>query len=251
MVFSDTSNKRGLIQVCERYTNLGDAGITGDATLFKIFTAMVNDAYDEVLPLVFQSDGEWQFDDLNHTDFPIGTTNLVSGQRDYSFISDENGNSILEIYSIAIKKDDTTSDYEVIYPINRTIETAQGREIIENDGNLTGVAQNYDKFSNAILLDRTPDYSATAGIQFTFTRTPDYFTSSDTTQTPGIPDYFHNLLSLIASHEWLIVNKPENTTLITRLEEKIRVKKKDLEQFMARRSKDVRKKMTMRGIAFR
>ena len=56
MPFSNTTTKGGLIQGCERWTNLGDAIISGDTTLLKQFTAAINEAYDELLPIIFSSD---------------------------------------------------------------------------------------------------------------------------------------------------------------------------------------------------
>ena len=38
LVFSDTTNKNGLIQECEFWTNLGDGTISGDTTLLAQFT---------------------------------------------------------------------------------------------------------------------------------------------------------------------------------------------------------------------
>jgi hypothetical protein len=235
IAFSDTSNKDGLIEICERLCHLGDTGISGDAVLLKQFTSAINDAYDEVLPYVFASEQRFQFDDNNNTTLPIATTNLVSGQRDYGFTTDSAGRSVLSIDKIAIKQDATTSDYVII---GQTDASDRGsRRIVEDNSTNTGIPTRYDLLGGSILLDPEPNYSATAGIKIWYSRTPDYFLSSDTTQTPGIPDMFHQLLAYIASWEWVVVNEPNETSIITRLENRIAERKRELVQFMNTRSK--------------
>ena len=233
--FSDTTNKDGLIQICERLCHFPDAGISGDATLLAQFTSALNDAYDEVLPYVFAAEARWQFDDPTHTTLPIATTNIVSGQRDYSFTSDSASASILQIDKVAIRQDATTTDYTMIYPIDQSDKNA--RRLIEDNSDNTGIPTKYDVIGSSILLDPEPDYASTAGLKIWYSRTPDYFTTSDTTQTPGIPDMFHQLLAYIASHEWTFINNPEETTIISRLENRIAERKLELSQFMNKRSK--------------
>src|SRR3569832_1449949 len=97
MTFNDTTAKQGIIQDIERWTNLGDGIVSGDSTLLKAFTAQVNLAYDEVLPILQSNDGTWQWDDFNHSKDPSATTDIVSGQASYTFVTDEQGNSVLSI----------------------------------------------------------------------------------------------------------------------------------------------------------
>lgn len=238
MEFSNTTLKNGLIQHCEELCNLGDGGISGDPTELIKFTAKLNRAYDDVIPYVLRSDGTWQWDDKSQVDFPIATTNIVSGQRGYSFLSDEQGNSILEITSVAIKTDATTSDYTVIDPSDRSNRTEVGKALIENNSTDIGTPTSYDKLGNSIIFNPTPNYASLKGLKISFSRTPIYFLSTDTIKTAGIPDYFQSLLSLIASHEWIIINKSDNSTLITRIEGMIAQKKAGMEEFMRNRNKD-------------
>ena len=100
--FNDTTNNLGLIQLIERNCKL-EGKISSNTNLLKNFTADVNVAFDKLLMILFSSSGKWQFDDSNHTDYPIITTNLVAGQRDYSFTTDEQGNIILDIYAPSIR----------------------------------------------------------------------------------------------------------------------------------------------------
>ena len=235
-VFSDTTNKSGLIQKCERHCAFNDGRISGDTTLLKQFTDRINDAYDEIVPLIFASEGRWQFDDLNHTDMPIATTNIVSGQRVYTFTSDENSNSILTIDSVSILTDATTTDYSTIRPID-TVDT-DAKRLLEDNSTNVGVPTKYDKVGNTIVLDATPNYASTNGIKIHFHRSPSYFASTDTTKTAGIPSVFVPLLALIASHEWMFTFNQNESTTISRLEQKIQDRKMDLQKFLSNRSKD-------------
>lgn len=243
IAFSDTTNKDGLIQICERLTALGDAGISGDSTLLKQFTSSLNDAYDEIMPLVLMSEGRFQFDDYTNTTLPIATTNIVSGQRDYGFTTDSAGHSVLRIDKVAIKDSATNDDYRVIPQIDQTDHA--GRRMIEDNSTNTGIPRAYDIKGGSIIFDVTPDYSATAGLKIWYSRTPVYFASTDTTETPGIPDTFHQLLALIASHEWVFTYMPDESTTISRLEAKIAQRKMDLSKFMATRAQTPQKAKAM------
>ena len=84
MVYSDTTNKTGLIQRCEFLTTLGDTAISGNATLLKQFTASINTYWNKILTVILKTNDEWDYDDLNKTDFPILTTSTVASQQDYA-----------------------------------------------------------------------------------------------------------------------------------------------------------------------
>ena len=79
--FSDTSaTKGGLIQECESQV-FGDNSygrISNDASLLATFTRYINEALNRVASLIMTADGRWQWDDTNTTDYPIGTTDLVT-----------------------------------------------------------------------------------------------------------------------------------------------------------------------------
>ena len=104
-------------------------------------TADENLALDKVTGIIFTSSGRWQYDDTNHEDYPIITTNLTSGQRDYTFTTDEQGNLILDIYRVMVKNRDGVF-YE-IYPVDQ-----QSDEMTDGfwDGqNTEGTPTRYDK----------------------------------------------------------------------------------------------------------
>jgi hypothetical protein len=237
MQFNDTTNKSGLIQQCERWTNLGDAGISGDSFLLARFTADINAAFDEILPLIFASDAKWQWDDSNHTKYPVATTDLVSGQADYTFIADEQGNSVLEIAKVYVM--DTLGIYQELKAVDAETDVGAASILAEASTNV-GMPNRYDKLGPSIFLDPIPNYTAANGVRAVFSRAPSYFVSSDTTKTPGIPAPFHQLLALVPSRDYVAIHKPDNTALLTIINNKITEQKTMLKDFLSKRSKDER-----------
>lgn len=237
MQFSNTTTKDGLLQDCEFWTNLGDGTITSDTTLLKPrFTGLLNRAFDEVLPIIFASDSKWQWDDPNHTKYPVAKTDLVSGQQDYSFVSDEQGNSILELSAVYVM--DQFGIYQKMEAVDSQSDLNAEAIFAQNSTNI-GTPRRYDKMATAIFLDPIPNYGMASGVKALFSRTQSYFVVTDTTKTPGIPNPFHRLLSLIASRDWLIVNKPDSQTLVAVLRAIVE-QKAGLAAFMSKRAKDER-----------
>ena len=113
-VFSDTTNLNGLIQIFERQTGLGNTAVSGNANLLKIVTALFNDSFDEIMPLLLSYSDHMRWDDLNHTDLPIGTLNIVSGQADYSVAVDDNSLDILNIINVRIYTTSSGTEYETL-----------------------------------------------------------------------------------------------------------------------------------------
>ena len=66
-------------------------------------TTDVNNALNRYMLLAISAEGKWQVDDTNQTDYPVVFGDVVSGQQDYSFTTDEQGNQILDIYKVRIK----------------------------------------------------------------------------------------------------------------------------------------------------
>jgi hypothetical protein len=84
--YSDTTNKNGLIQLCEIYTGLGDGNISGNATLLKQFTRLINNAFQKHVTTILESEDDWDFDDSSLlSNYPIATRPMVAAQRDYKF----------------------------------------------------------------------------------------------------------------------------------------------------------------------
>ena len=205
LVFSNSSLKSGIVELIYSITG-------ADTTRYPLAEVVrdVNSALDKVFSLIFKSDGRWQFDDSNQTDYPIITTNLVSGQRDYSFSTDQTGNLILDIYKVQVKVS-ASGPYRDIYPVDQQRFTLQGDNNIQagvapttmTDGNNGGgVPTCYDKTGNGIFLDLIPNYNATAGLRVFINREGSYFSASDTTKKPGFAGLFHEYLALRPAYQF-------------------------------------------------
>lgn len=203
MVFSDTVNNLGIVQQVRSFMRV-------DATQWptaKIVNS-VNNYLDTVAGYAIGADRRFQWDDTNHTELPEGTTNLVANQSDYSFLTDEQGNTILNLTRIDIK--DSSGHYRQLLSIDET----QIPGATEEWQTTAGLPICYDKIAdNIIRLYPKPLTSVTNGLIFHFQRTPSYFTASDTTKAPGVPPVLHRGFVICAAYDGAmtlgLVNAPQ------------------------------------------
>ena len=189
MVYSDTTTRTGIVQLLEDLTDTGGAA-SSESYAIGQKTRDINLAFDDYQNLVKQSSGTWQADDFNHTKYPNMKFNITSGQQDYTFTVDEQGNQVQDIYRVECK--DASGTWQLLTPYDEMLEdTALSAQETE-----TGTPTRYYKTANGVFLDRTPNYNSTLGIRMFYTRAPDYFTTSDTTKEPGIPNGHHRYLAL-------------------------------------------------------
>lgn len=195
-------------------------------------TADVNLALDFVLATIFKAGGTWQFDDSNHTDYPIITTNLVSGQRDYAFVTDEQGNLILDVYKVLMAKPDGT--YVDITPVD--VQSESGNEGFYDGNNTQGTPTKYDKTANAIFLDVIPNYNYTDGLKVYINREGSYFTTSDTTKKAGFAGLFHEYLAIRPAYYYASRNSLPSTK---NLYDRMITMEKSIESYYGKRERDL------------
>jgi hypothetical protein len=198
MVFSDTSGKSGLLQMCEQTTNLGDGIITGNTVLKAYFTNLINQWYRIAAYFAWKVDKNWTFDDSNITTLPNPTTTLVNGQRDYALPS-----TALRIRQVEIL--DTTGTYFTL----SFMSEADGRLRNDKEGEDAGIPSHYRLFDNSLILYPAPDTSkvtAAAGLRVTIDREVDSFVVGDTTQEPGLNAAFQGMLYYGPCFEWATKN---------------------------------------------
>jgi hypothetical protein len=207
MVFSDTSNLNGILQRCEDYTGIGNGNITGDTVTLKKFTSNVNEALYEIIIEIMRSQDEFDWDDQNYTDYPIGTAPLVAGQRDYVLPSSLN--------FMTLKRLDVSWDGSKWYQAT-PIDSAQMRFGLgsesQEDAEFERTMPRYDPKSNGFwLYPRATQEEVDAGAKFRmeFTREFDEFTTADTTQEPPIDRPFHDLVPIAASLKWAVMKDAE------------------------------------------
>lgn len=240
MVFNDTSStKNGLVQECETWLFGSDYGaISGNANMLATFTRLLNNGLDEVTNIVMTADGRWQYDDSNFTDFPIATTNLVISQQDYQL-------SVSHIKILGVEIKDNNGDWYPLAQIDQQEIRRAGHaitEFMEEDGR----PQYYDVVGDSIKLYPAPataNVTTTAGLKVYFQREPDYFTTGDTTQKPGIPSIFHDIPALYASAKYAKSNQMSEKA--RELDNEITKRTEVLKRFYSKRNVD--KKPTLKA----
>lgn len=245
-VFSDTTNKNGLIQRFEFWSRLPDGTVTG--TLLKQITSRINAAFEKIMPILLSYADNIRWDDTNHTDQPIGYVDIVSGQADYKFGEDDNSLDILNITKIRVLPSATDTDYVELERM--TLDDPRAAEAMSPGSSNTGVPSHFLENGSRLFLYPEPNYAATSGIEMFFSREHSYFVSTDTTKEPGIPKPFHELLALHASLDYVSVNRPTDTNTITIIRDKIQEMEKNLKNFTDLRN-PTKVGLRMKGISHR
>ena len=251
--FNATSTLDGLVQCYEKEIGADYGFVSGNTTRLKEFTSNTRSAWDTYIYLALKASGTWQFDDTNQTDYPIIKTNLVDGQRDYTFTSDEGGNLILDIYKVAILPSATATLYEEISPADQQTG-GEAPDVVAESTN-EGVPYTYDKTANGIFLDPKPSYNATNGLKVYINREPSYFTYTDTTKMPGCPGIHHDYFYLRPAYDHARRNNSANLASLREAvvsfegdEEKGVIG--SIERYFARRSRDDRTIIKPKKILF-
>lgn len=240
LVFSDTTNKKGIIQEIESECGFNDGDISGNTLLLQKFTVKVNLALDDYFMLGIKASGEWQVDESNQTDYPIIMMNLKSGQRDYAFTIDGSSNLILDFYKVMVA--DINGVFKEITPVD---QQARDNNVTNVDSfidgkNLSGTPTRYDKTGNALFLDPIPNYDYSLGIKAFVNREPAYFNYLDTTRKPGIIGSHHRYLVLKASADHLRINSKAS---YLRVKAEIEDMEITIEESFGKRNREVRKRM--------
>jgi len=230
MIFNDTATKTGILQNTE-IKLFGDEGygqITGDANRLYQFTDRANRALDRFAFLAMSADGRWQWDDNNYVDISIGTTSLVSGQRNYTFALEH-----LEVEKVLVLN--ASGEYSVLKSIDASDPDAVA--YLENNAGRSGTPTQYDKRGDTIFLDFTPNYSIANGLKIYFKRGASYFVYTDTTKAPGFASIFHKFVPMHMSAMYAVDRTmPEAKNYVDLLQ----MEEKDIKQFYSARSKDER-----------
>jgi len=231
LTYSDTTNYDGHIQAVERLVYSSDYGrVSGNTKELAQWTVRLNNALDRATAFMTRFAGSWRVGDWNHGTYDVATEDIVSGTREIALT---NPQDILFIFKAMVKQDATTPDYRMMYPFD--IRQTGTRTFVENDASHKGVPFRYEKVGGYLVLDPTPDYSATAGLQYYYQRAPHPFVTGDTTQRAAIPSIFDPLLSLYAVDQYATENT--NVTLKQLVAADIARIESDLSAFLEERSR--------------
>lgn len=243
--YNDTSTNRGLVQSLERKLGFSTGQISGNSSLLSYFTAEFNVALDELYADIFEVSGKWQFDDQNHTDYPIITTALTTGRRDYTFTSDNNSNLLLEIERVFILPSSTATQYVEIFPVD--VQSDDESAGIYENNTTQGVPVRYDKTGNGIFLDPIPSYTVAAGLKCYVSREGSYFVVGDTTKKPGFVGLYHDYLALVVAYKYARDKDMKN---VARLERDMLIMQRNIKKYYAKRAKDERSILTGKKINY-
>lgn len=209
-----------MIQRCEILCGLGDTGISGNATLLKQFTAIINSAYQKVVTMILASQTDWDWDDTGTTDgstatqsnYPIATFPMVASQRDYNLGA---APKLLKLKRVDVTYDGT--NWYNAFELDSGTFGPTDNMGYGNDTQLDAqffsdtTKPYYDVRSLSLFvypMATAAQVSAGAKVRIEFTREPSEFVSSDTTKTLGIDTPFQPMIPMLASYEWCSANAP-------------------------------------------
>lgn len=216
MQFSDTTDNLGLLQdidfICETDSTsypTDDKVRNGNRWLYKAVIWAI------------RANRFWQYDDSNHTDHPIVTADLVGGQQDYTVPT-----TLMKLNRVEVK--DSSGDYRLLKHVDESEINQAMTEFRETNG----LPRFYDMVGESIFLYPAPDannVTTSGGLKLHFIREVDAFTSSDTTQEPGIAEPFHRIVSLGAAYDWLVVHSTQDKA--DRVRQEIEQMKNEMYEF--------------------
>ena len=227
MVFNDTIDKQGLLQSFEFWAGLNDGDVTNDTTLKAVVTNLINRRLDRYMGMLGANSNKGTIDDTNYTNEPFSLFDIASGQHSYTFLTDEDGNSISDITRVLILNN---GQYGKIKSAGLNDDDAS--LIMSPNSDDSGVPTRYIERNNTVYLNPVPNYNLADGGKLFYKRCPSYFTTSDTTKEPGIPYQFHQMISVGAAYDWVSVNKSNYKTLITLLTESINKWEKEFKTYV-------------------
>lgn len=180
----------------------------------------INTWYEKIVSIILECQDESDFDDQRNTNtgfnplpatYPIVTTALVAGQRDYAMPVSE---GVLKIKRVDITYDGT--NYFQARPFDDGEETFGFGNATNEDKNFIKQAPQYDVKYNSIFvypLAVASDVTAGATLRVEWERDVTLFTTSDYTTDPNdstvIPGFdrdFHPMLAWGAAYEFAVAN---------------------------------------------
>jgi len=240
--FSDTTNKKGIVQDI-------DFLVGTDSTSYPLADKArnVNQWYYKVIGWILESSGTWEWDDSNYTDFPIATATLVDGQEDYTLphaaASSSNASTFLKLIGISVKN--SGGNWKKLRNID---ESQLPNQDLEELFKTAGLPRFYKVIGNSVKLLPAPDsnnVTLSSGLKVYFQRTMDEFTASDTTQEPGFPRTFHRILSLGGAYDYAVAKGLKN---VNSLRAEIEQLKQQLQEYYGHINKDIKIRIMPREI---
>lgn len=238
MQFSDTTDKNGLVQRFEFWTNLGDGAVSGNNDRLKQATVHINQAYHELHMQALKAQDGVDVDDHRHDDRLVFESSMTTN-RDQQLPAGED--------ALMIKRLDVTYDGEN-WNKAQVIDSGEIEMALENvDDHASKDDPHYDPqgdYFNIYPKASSDDVSNGAKFQITIQREALEFDSTDTTETPFLPSALHDQIAIRAAYKWVMVNKADNGSLLSRLEGQIKRGDDIISSFYGKRLRDRQYRMT-------
>lgn len=240
-----TTPRQGIIQLCETLLGLSDGYISGNSTLLDIFVGLSNNNYDLAVAWILEANSDWEWDDTNYTNLPVGTCDLQDGVGDYQLPANTgsgNLSTLLRIQEVEVM--DSSGKYNKLIPIDESQLDAFSS--FEKRFPTNGMPTHYRKIGNSVQLwckPATANVTITAGLRVTFQRTAEYFTATDTTKQPGFAAPFHKIISILNCIDY---GAPRGLGNQSRLDKDTEVIKASMQDHYANRERDVRPRISRR-----
>lgn len=238
MYFNDPTNGNGIVQEMDDICSTNN-----NSYPLKSKARRVNQALNAFFRLAMQTDGKWEADDRNYSDYPIASTDLVTGKKDYTF-----PNGLLEIIRVEVKNSE--GKWHAISPIDQSDLNAEGiigthsgfingaeNQALSDFMNVDGDPVYYDKQYSSLWLYPASNVDVENGLKIYYNRTLKHILPTDTLVELGVPSVFNQYIARKASLPFLVekgkVNKNDIAQLIQQDEE-------DIKDYFSRRSRDER-----------
>jgi len=218
-----------MIQACEDLCGFDNGDISGNTNLLNRFTRMLNDRYNQTSNWIWNTTGDWEYDDRSQTTLPEATTTLVANQQDYELPS-----TAQKVERVEVLNQD--GNYYPLLPFDKS--QVQGVAMSEFY-KTAGAPVYYDISGRSLIL--YPKVGAgfvtlAAGLKVYVSRDVVQFNSTATSQTPGFALNFHRIIPLGASVDYSVGAK--NFNAVNAIKPLVAETKADMQTFYARRHSD-------------
>lgn len=195
------------------------------------FIRSANSWYKKVNTWIWQVVGTWEFDDTNYTDFPILSTDLNKGQRDYELPAD-----IQKIEKVNVL---WNNELKELKPVDKSMVNVPLETLYKDNGEPIC----YDITGKSILLYPASNQDIPEGLQVILSRGIKEFQATDTTREPGFVEDYHEALSVGAALDFAIVT---NSNKVNFLREKIQLLEDDIKRFYGSTQRNFRPKIIIK-----
>lgn len=173
----------------------------------------INIWYEKIVSMIWESQDDSNFDDARNTNYPIVTTLMVAGQRDYSMPVTE---QVMKIKRVDVSYDGI--NYYRAQPFDNGVPPWGFGNPTQEDANFTPITPSYSfQYNSLFLYPLATASQVTAGATIrvewernvvVFSKSADYSSTamSASTSVPGIDLPWHPMIAYGAAYEFANAN---------------------------------------------